>query len=83
MRLGSAVQRRVWDSDCDDRESGRCRRPGLDAVKASRADDFGGDFAKEAFHQIEPGVLSPPRFGINAGVLVGGALNFLVRLVPL
>ena len=28
---------------------------GSDAAKASRADDFGGDFAKEAFHQIEPG----------------------------
>ena len=28
---------------------------GSDAVKASRGDDVGGDFAKEAFHQIEPG----------------------------
>ena len=28
---------------------------GADAAKAARADDLGGDFAKEAFHQIEPG----------------------------
>ena len=28
---------------------------GPDAAKAARADDLGGDFAKEAFHQIEPG----------------------------
>ena len=28
---------------------------GSDAVKASRGDDVGGDLAKEAFHQIEPG----------------------------
>ena len=28
---------------------------GCDAAKAARADDLAGNFAKEAFHQIEPG----------------------------
>jgi hypothetical protein len=28
---------------------------GPNAAKAARTDDLGGDFAKEAFHQIEPG----------------------------
>jgi hypothetical protein len=55
---------------------------GCDAAKAARADDLGGDFAKEAFHQMEPGgrgrnemdvktgmALEP---GSDLGVLVGG-----------
>ena len=55
-----------------------------DAAKAARADNLGGDFAKEAFHQIKPGgrgrnkmevktgvTLEPGR---DPGVLVGGII---------
>jgi hypothetical protein len=35
-------------------KAGDVGHQGPDAAKASRADDLGGDFAKEAFHQIEP-----------------------------
>src|SRR4029077_15259673 len=53
-----------------------------DAAKAARPDDLGGDFAKEAFHQIEPGrrgrdemdVETGMTFepSVNLGVFVGG-----------
>jgi hypothetical protein len=36
-------------------KAGDVGNQGRDAAKTARADDLGGDFAKEAFHQIEPG----------------------------
>ena len=65
---------------------------GPDAAKASRADDLGCDFAKEAFHQIEPGgrggdemevktgmALEP---GGDFGVLVGGIVVMTPAALP-
>ena len=55
---------------------------GPDAAKTPRADDLGGDLAKEAFHQIEPGGRGGDKMDVKTGmtlkpsgdfgVLVGG-----------
>ena len=53
---------------------------GSDAAKASRADDFGGDFAKEAFHQIEPGGRGGNEMEVKTGMTLkpGGDFGVLV-----
>ena len=53
---------------------------GSDAAKASRADDFGGDFAKEAFHQIEPGGRGGNEMDVKTGMTLepGGDFGVLV-----
>jgi hypothetical protein len=53
---------------------------GTDAAKAARADDLGGDFAKEAFHQIEPGGRGGNEMDVKTGVTLepGGHLGVLV-----
>src|SRR6478672_8061838 len=52
---------------------------GSDAVKASRADDVGGDFAKEAFHQIEPGGRGGNEMEVKTGMTLkpGGDFGVL------
>ena len=52
---------------------------GSDAAKASRADDLGGDFAKEAFHQIEPGGRGGDEMEVKPGMALepGGDLACL------
>ena len=49
---------------------------GSDAVKASRADDFGGDFAKEAFHQIEPGGRGGNEMEVKTGMTLEPGADF-------
>jgi hypothetical protein len=52
---------------------------GSDAVKASRGDDFGGDFAKEAFQQIEPGGRGGNEMEVKTGMTLkpGGDFGVL------
>ena len=41
---------------------------GCNAAKAARADDLAGDFAKEAFHQIEPGGRGGNEMDVKTGM---------------
>ena len=56
---------------------------GSDAAKAARADDFGGNFAKEAFHQIEPGGRGGNEMEVKTGMTLkpGGDFGVLVGRV--
>ena len=53
---------------------------GSDAAKAPRADDLGGDFAKEAFHRIEPGGRGGDEMEVKTGMTLkpGGDFGVLV-----
>ena len=42
---------------------------GCNAAKAARADDLAGDFAKEAFHQIEPGGRGGNEMDVKTGMM--------------
>jgi hypothetical protein len=56
---------------------------GPDAAKAARADDLGGDFAKEAFHQVEPGGRGGNEMDVETGMTLkpGGNFGVLVGRV--
>ena len=54
---------------------------GRNAAKAARADDLAGDFAKEAFHQIEPGGRGGNEMDVKTGMTLkpSGDFGVLVR----
>ena len=53
---------------------------GSDAAKAARADDLGGNFAKETFHQIKPGRRGGNEMDVETGMTLkpGGDFGVLV-----
>jgi hypothetical protein len=56
---------------------------GPDAAKAARADDLGGDFAKEAFHQVKPRGRGRNKMEMKTGMTLkpSGNLGVLVGRV--